>query len=171
MTNEIKEEIKDILIRFGVVGSLIACCLLMILISKYHNQIVALEKEKDELVIAIEEKSATTQQNEPTRYELASEVYNVDKYLLEAIERLETGHFTSDVFKENNNAYGGVIDGEYLSYDSHYQSTMELARLLRFDFYNKGITDLHEIGEIYCPDDELWADKVIDIYNSLKEKR
>ena len=49
---------------------------------------------------------------------------------------------------------------------------MELARLLKFSYFNIGITDLHEIGKTYCPDDSLWADKVMEIYDGLlKEEK
>ena len=131
-----------------------------------------LEKEKYKLVSILNEMDAIDLKTEPTRYETASKVYGIDPKLLEAIERLETGNFTSEVFKENNNAYGGRYKGEYLKYDNHYQSTMELARLLKFSYFNKGITDLYEIGKTYCPDDSLWADKVMEIYDGLlKEEK
>lgn len=160
---------KNLIEKILIVSALIVFCISMILVSEYHNRIVALQKEKDELVVTLEEKSATEGDTEPTRYDMASEIYNVDKYLLESIERLETGHYTSEVFKTNNNTYGGKVNDEYLSYDSAEQSTMELARLLRFSYYDKGITDLYEIGKIYCPDDEEWAYKVMSIYQELKK--
>lgn len=143
-------------------------CVSMIHVSELHRQVLALDKRNREIVEEHEKESTTEEIKEPTRYEIASMVYEIDPYLLEAIERLETGHYKSPVFLNLNNSYGGRYNGEYLSYDSHLQSTMELARLLRFSYYNNGITDLNEIGKIYCPDDETWATKVKEIYNGLK---
>lgn len=158
-----KRMINVILVMIGISSMAI----IAIVTINADREIHKLKKEKQELMSELFKSDIEKNLREPTQYEVAYEVYGIDPKLLEAIERLETGHFTSQIFKENNNAYGGRYNGEYLVYESHYQSTMELARLLKFKFYNNGITDLNEIGKIYCPDDEKWADKVQAIYNIL----
>jgi hypothetical protein len=127
------------------------------------GQIVSLKSANANLVYEIE--------NYPVKevYELAEEIYGIEAELLEAIERLETGHYTSDVYKAKNNTWGARYNGEYKSFDSHKQSTLELARCLRFNYLNEGLTTLTEIGARYCPNDPKWASKVNSIYLELMQ--
>lgn len=137
---------------------------------KAENEVLALSKEKDELLDLIDEISVErAEMPSPTRYELAGQIYGVDPCLLEAIEILETGHFTSNIYIFNNNTYGGKVNGEYLYYTSPLESTMELARLLKYHYFNQGLDTLEEIGAVYCPNSE-WASKVQEIYDELKWK-
>lgn len=167
-----KRMINVIIVMIGILSIAVISMLTLYV----DREIRELKNEKQDLITEMfkidVEKALNEPIKEPTQYETASKVYGINPKLLEAIERLETGNFTSEVFKENNNAYGGRYKGEYLKYDNHYQSTMELARLLKFSYFNIGITDLHEIGKTYCPDDSLWADKVMEIYDGLlKEEK
>lgn len=99
-------------------------------------------------------------------YEIASEVYDVDIYLLKAIETLETGHYTSDLYLEKNNTWGCVRDGEFTAFDSVDQSTMELARTLHTYYEDMSI---EEISKKFCPDNASeWSEVVSDIYKELK---
>lgn len=102
-------------------------------------------------------------------YDYAELIYNIDGDLLRAIEKLETGNFTSKLYESHNNTYGANgVDGYYL-YDNHAQSTLELARTLRYNYIDRGINKIEDIGKIFAPNDEEWADKVIELYNEIKK--
>ena len=135
-----------------------------------QKHVVELKKERDELLEDVEELSMQVANTAPaTHYELAASIYGVDKYMLEAIERLETGNYTSNIFYSLNNTYGAQVNGEYLSYNSAEQSTFELARLLRFNYFEKGLDTLEEIGAVFCPSNPEWASKVNEIYEEIKK--
>ena len=104
------------------------------------------------------------------RVEIASEIYSVEPQLLEAIERLETGNYTSEIYHNNNNTWGAFDGVNYLEFDSELQSTIELARTLKFNYIDMGLDTIEEIGEKYCPNDENWALKVKQIYEVLKDE-
>lgn len=126
------------------------------------GQIVTLKSANANLVYEIEN------QDVKSVYELAEEIYGVEAELLEAIERLETGNYTSDVYKAKNNTWGAFDGKEYKSFDSHEQSTLELARCLKLYYLDEGIVTLTEIGRKYCPSDPNWSEKVNEIYMELK---
>ncbi len=107
-------------------------------------------------------------------HEQAGAMYNIDPNILRAIERHETGNYTSSVYKMYNNTYGGQIptpQGRYfLRYNSPDESTMALAKLLRNMYYNQGMTTLETIQPVYCPNGEppgpnnSWVRSVSAIY-------
>lgn len=102
--------------------------------------------------------------------QIAGDIYGIDPKLLEAIERLESGHYTSEKYKTLNNTWGAYDGVEYKSFESHEQSTMELARTLKWYYADEGLDTIELIGTKYCPDDPEWASKVRDIYNELNEE-
>lgn len=122
--------------------------------------------ENDELKERVEE---LENQPEPEIdiLQLAGELYDIDPKLLEAIERLECGNYTSTLYLEKNNTWGAFDGVSYKSFDSHEQSTMELARTLRLYYYDKGLDTIEEIGSVYCPGSDTWAQKVRQIYEQL----
>ena len=102
-----------------------------------------------------------------TIHEQAAEIYDIDPKLLEAIERLESGNYTSELCVNQNNTWGARDGNGWKSFDSREQSTMELARCLRLNYYNQGLTTVEEIAPVYCPDGSNWAGMVNDIYMEL----
>ena len=138
-----------------------------------HKRIVTLEKENEDLLQALAETEVQLASFEATvldNYDYAEMIYNIDADLLKAIEILETGNFTSELYLTQNNTFGANVNGEYLTYESHGQSTLELARTLRFNYINKGLDTLQEINYVFCPDDLEWANKVEQIYYEVKGK-
>jgi hypothetical protein len=80
--------------------------------------------------------------------------------MLYAIARLETGNFTSGLCVNNNN-YGGMrYNGEWLSYDSKLEGIMEMARLLKRNYIDYGLTTPELIAPKYCPNSDTWANQV-----------
>lgn len=126
------------------------------------GQIVSLKSANANLVYEIE--------NQPVKeiYQTAEKIYGVEAELLMAIEILESGHYTSDLYESHNNTWGAFDGNEYKYFDSHEQSTLELARCLKLYYLDEGIVTLTEIGRKYCPDDPYWASKVNEIYLELK---
>lgn len=135
-----------------------------------EKQVLTLEKKKDELYSELAEMNVRQAEKEPYDiYEIAELVYGVDPVMIQAIERLESNHYRSELFRKTNNTYGGNINGEYIHYDSREQSTLELARLLKFNYINKGLDTVEKIAEVYCPDTpEEWATQVSAIYGEIQ---
>lgn len=107
---------------------------------------------------------------------VAGNKYNIDPKLLEAIERLESGHYTSNLYKAKNNTWGAWGGNDWMSFNSREESTMALAKCLRENYYDKGLVELEDIGAKYCPDKTNttdkneameWAYNVRAIYNEL----
>lgn len=102
-------------------------------------------------------------------YETAKELYNVDPLLLEAIERHECKNYTSTNYKEKNNTWGAIEGNGYKTFDSVEQSTLELARCLRFYYFNYGLNSLEEIASEFAPKDvKEWVADVGKIYEELQ---
>ena len=108
------------------------------------------------------------EQEELTRHDYAQMCYGVEAELLEAIERLETGNYTSAMYNDFNNTWGAFDGIEYKRFDSVEQSTMELARALKFFYFDRGLDTLEEINTEFCPNDKEWANKVKQIYEEIK---
>lgn len=125
------------------------------------GQIVSLKSANANLVYEIQN------QDVKAINELAEEIYGIEAELLEAIQILETGHYTSTLYKTHNNTWGAMNGNEYKYFDSHEQSTLELARCLKYYYLDEGLTTLTQIGEKYCPEDPSWSEKVNQIYLEL----
>lgn len=104
-------------------------------------------------------------------YEYASSLYNVSKELVVAIERHETGNYTSDLFINKNNTFGcKQLNGTWCNFDSTDQSTIELARTLAFKYKVKGeFFNLEHIVEDYCSTNcDTWVSSIEAL---LKEEK
>lgn len=148
-----------------VVALIISCELYKVEV----DQIQALKQEN-----AILNETLNESKKNDNVYYFASKTYDVEIELLEAIERVETGHYVSDLYIDKNNTWGAYDEakGEYISFDSHEQSTLELARSLRKYYFNEGLNTIEKISKKYCPNNsDHWAKQVRSIYGSLKGER
>lgn len=153
-------------------------------ILKTQNDIVKLQKEIEQAIeaeIEIENERASSEKvkeeakEEPKKVDeeidilkKAGEAYNIDPKLLEAIERLETGHYTSDVYKSMNNSWGAMDGDNFICFDSPDESTMALAKCLRTYYFDEGYDTIEKISKKYCPvNAEHWAEQVSAIYSEL----
>lgn len=88
-----------------------------------------------------------------------------------AISRLETGHWTSDLFLENNN-FGGMInpDGDgWQKFESIEDGLDAYIDMLVDVYFSKGLDTLESIQTRYCPNsDEKWLDKVQEVMYECK---
>ena len=94
-----------------------------------------------------------------------ADIFDVDKCLIYAIIRSETG-FSSDLSDENNNL-GNLkgLDG-WMSFDNPTQSIIEICAEIR-KFNNMGYYSIEEIGSVYAPEgdgNENWIPNVTAIY-------
>ena len=132
-------------------------------IVKLINKIETLETSLEETNIRLKKAQETQFDNLTVKemFRIAENTYGVDYSLLYAIGRLESGNFTSELYINKNNVGGMRYDGEWLSYSSKLEGIMELARLLRRNYIDQGLTTPETIGKKYCPDTaDDWARKV-----------
>ena len=147
--------------------------LLICLLVTANKEIKGLKYENDLIFTSYQEQLTKVEilEKEKSMYAIAGELYDIEPELLEAIERLETGHFTSLNYKNLMNSWGAYDSKNkvFITYDSHDQSTMELARTLRFHYFDEGLDTIEKISVVFCPNDsEHWAQQVNSIYKSLK---
>lgn len=96
--------------------------------------------------------------------------------LVVSISAHETGYWTSELFKTNNNL-GGLYNGNkgvFYSYDSVDSGINAMITLLKNNYFGKGLNTIEEIGAKYCPVgakndpngvNVYWVPKVTQIYN------
>lgn len=109
-----------------------------------------------------------------------AEKYGIDPNLLASIMALETGWGTSSAIKNYNNP-GGMMDPStnWMSL-KHYSSLQEgieaVAKNLKNNYIDKGLTTISSIGAKYCPvgaandpngTNSGWVPSVTKIYNML----
>ena len=156
-------------------------------ILKTQNDIVELQKEIEQAIekeIEIENERASAEKvkeeskkvkekSKKVKEEIdilkkAGDAYNIDPKLLEAIERLESGHYTSSVYKTMNNSWGAMDGDDFMYFDSPDESTMALARCLRTYYFDEGYDTIEKISKKYCPvNAEHWAEQISAIYSEL----
>ena len=149
-------------------------------ILKTQNDIVELQKEIEQAIekeIEIENERASAEkvkeESKKVKEEIdilkkAGDTYNIDPKLLEAIERLESGHYTSNVYKSMNNSWGAMDGDDFMYFDSPDESTMALAKCLRTYYFDEGYDTIEKISKKYCPvNAEHWAEQVNAIYSEL----
>lgn len=147
----------------------IFCLLLLIsnlLLNHNLNQQVIIIRNQDILIKKYENEIEELMNDTFSReemFQIAAEVYQIDFNLIYAIAKHETGHFKSELFIENNNP-GGIKDfyseSGWAKYDSEFEGIMEMARLLRNNYYDYGLNTLEKIGTKYCPNNPEWAKEV-----------
>lgn len=72
-------------------------------------------------------------------------------YMIMAISKQETGHWTSDAYKFANNV-GGIMDSDGLrSYSSISEGIKDMVSILRKYYFNQGLDTLEKIQSKYCP--------------------
>lgn len=110
---------------------------------------------------------------------VASQVYEIEYELLMAISQHETGNFKSYAWLVLNNA-GGIMGAKGLrTYDNKNMGVMELARLLRYYYFDEGYDTIEKIQKKYAPLvakndpnglNRYWVSGVTYYYDKLKGK-
>ena len=91
-------------------------------------------------------------------YELCVK-YNIEQYekLVIAISRLETSHYSSEVFCNNNNFGGMFYVDHYMSFNSKDEGAEKFIKMLKFGYIDKGLNSASKMQSKYCPDNVEWS--------------
>ena len=84
---------------------------------------------------------------------IESELTHEQAILIIAISRHETGNWTSNLYKNNNN-FGGLYngnEGKFYSYNSKEEGLQAFVNLLKNNYFGKGLDTIEKIGAKYCP--------------------
>ena len=159
-----------------------------VLSSSLVEQVETLQNEIDNLLTQIK-----TKDNEIAKLQVIAKLNDTEKsiynksvesgltheqaILLVAISKHETGNWTSDLYKNNNN-FGGIYNGreeKFYSYKSKEEGLQAFVNLLKNNYFGKGLNTIEEIGNKYCPigasNDPKgvnvnWIPKVTQYYNN-----
>ena len=159
-----------------------------VLSSSIVEQVETLQNEIDNLLTQIKAKD-----NEIARLKVIANFNDIEKkiynksieseltheqaVLVVAISKHETGNWTSDLYKNNNN-FGGIYNGreeKFYSYESNEKGLQAFVNLLKNNYFGKGLNTIEEIGAKYCPvgasNDPKgvnvhWVPKVTQYYNN-----
>ena len=163
-----------------------------VLSSSIMEQVETLENE-----INIQDNQITQQKQEIERLnvvvklnDIEKKIYNVainseltheQAILVVAISKHETGNWTSNLYKNNNN-FGGIYNSKekkFYSYESNEKGLQAFVNLLKNNYFGKGLDTIEEIGSKYCPVgaendptgvNQHWVPKVTQYYNNYLGK-
>lgn len=163
-----------------------------VLSSSIVEQVETLENE-----INIQDNQITQQKQEIERLnvvvklnDIEKKIYNVainseltheQAILVVAISKHETGNWTSNLYKNNNN-FGGIYNSKeqkFYSYESNDKGLQAFVNLLKNNYFGKGLDTIEKIGAKYCPVgasndptgvNQHWVPKVTQYYNNYLGK-
>lgn len=98
-----------------------------------------------------------------------AELNGLDPYLVEAISRVETGHFNSNAFLNHNN-FGGLTGSQgVMSFDTYEEGLDAYIKTLVW-YKSDGLETVEEIAGRYCPvNKDNWIVMVNSVYKEIKE--
>lgn len=163
-----------------------------VLSSSIVEQVETLQNEIDNLLMQIKAKD-----NEIARLKVIAKLNDIEKkiynvainseltheqaILVVAISKHETGNWTSNLYKNNNN-FGGIYNSKeqkFYSYESNDKGLQAFVNLLKNNYFGKGLDTIEEIGAKYCPIgasndptgvNQHWVPKVTQYYNNYLGK-
>lgn len=102
-------------------------------------------------------------------FRVTCSLYNVDYKLVFAIAKLETGNFTSELYKTQNNVGGlKTKDGSrYQSFSTVSEGVVEMVRNIKNNYIDCGLTTPEAMNSKYCPTDGNWSVQVRKIMDNL----
>ena len=158
-----------------------------VLSSSIVEQVETLQNEIDNLLMQIKAKD-----NEIARLKVIAKLNDIEKsiynksieseltheqaILVVAISKHETGNWTSNLYKNNNN-FGGIYNSKeqkFYSYESNDKGLQAFVNLLKNNYFGKGLDTIEAIGAKYCPIgasndptgvNQHWVPKVTQYYN------
>ena len=163
-----------------------------VLSSSIVEQVETLQNEIDNLLMQIKAKD-----NEIARLKVIAKLNDIEKsiynksieseltheqaILVVAISKHETGNWTSNLYKNNNN-FGGIYNSKeqkFYSYESNDKGLQAFVNLLKNNYFGKDLDTIEEIGAKYCPIgasndptgvNQHWVPKVTQYYNNYLGK-
>lgn len=112
---------------------------------------------------------------------IESELTHEQAILVVAISKHETGNWTSELYKKNNN-FGGIYnsrEGKFYSYESNEKGLQSFVNLLKNNYFGQGLDTIEKIGAKYCPVgasndptgvNQYWVPRVTQYYNNYLGK-
>lgn len=92
-------------------------------------------------------------------------VYDVDSNLATAIARLETGHYTSEVFTECNN-FGGMLGSKgFMKFRNSMEGCEAFVGMLKYGYIDQGLDTPEKMQPKYCPVNPQWSTLVRRLMN------
>lgn len=83
--------------------------------------------------------------------------YNLDCYLLPAISGIESS-FGQFIYPNSYNPFGW--GGGYIIFKDWHEGIETVAKGLKQNYIDRGVTDTYKIGKIYAPPSKTWAYRV-----------
>ena len=78
-------------------------------------------------------------------------------YVVLAISRLETGHYSSEVFEKCNNFGGMFYIDHYMEFSTKEEGARAFILMLKEGYIEEGLDTVEKMQSKYCPDNEDWA--------------
>lgn len=112
---------------------------------------------------------------------IESELTHEQAILVVAISKHETGNWTSELYKKNNN-FGGIYNSreeKFYSYKSKEEGLQAFVNLLKNNYFGQGLDTIEKIGAKYCPVgasndptgvNQYWVPRVTQYYNNYLGK-
>lgn len=98
--------------------------------------------------------------------------HDLDCYLLPAISGLESS-FGIYIYPDSYNPFGW--GGGYIKFENWEEGIETVARALRENYLDQGVENLYQIGRIYAPPSQSWANRVdfylTQFYNEEDERQ
>lgn len=92
-------------------------------------------------------------------------VYDVDSNLAIAISRLETGHYTSEIFLECNN-FGGMLGSKgFMKFRNSMEGCEAFVGMLKYGYIDQGLDTPEKMQPKYCPVNPQWSTLVRRLMN------
>lgn len=105
----------------------------------------------DDLIV---DEEPPPEEKELTIEELISKTcadYGIDDSIVLAIAKVETGHFTSYAYLNQNNPGGMSINEVPITYDTIEEGVEAFVSNLAENYFGIGLTTVEEIAQKYCP--------------------
>lgn len=92
-------------------------------------------------------------------------VYDIDSNLAIAISRLETGHYTSEIFLKCNN-FGGMLGSKgFMKFRNSMEGCEAFVEMLKYGYIDQGLDTPEKIQPKYCPGNPRWSISVRRLMN------
>ncbi len=174
----IPKENSKVWVVLMVLSFAIACSVLQVKSNQALKTMLDLNDTLQSELTLLQEEKAIIKEVEDI-FMVASQVYEIEYELLMAISQHETGNFKSYAWNVLHNA-GGIMSAKGLRrYASKEIGVMELARLLRYTYFDNGLDTIEKIQKVYAPVgakndptnlNSQWVLGVRYYYNKLKGK-
>jgi hypothetical protein len=89
--------------------------------------------------------------------------FELNAFFIISVGKHESGNGSSPLSRNRNNLYGfnawGDVNKNATRYDSKNDSVYSFSELIRNNYLNKGLTNIHTIGKVYCESGD-WSELI-----------